>query len=619
MLDHQLYGFNPWGFHLTNVLIHAVNTVLVFLVLRRMTGATWRSVVVAGLFGLHPLRVESVAWISERKDVLSVMFWMLTLWAYVRYVQGCEGVEHRELSTSNGCLRPLTFNYFLALLFFFLSLMSKPMVVTLPCVLLLLDYWPLECWKQKSLRDLLAEKTPFFLLSAIVSAVTYAAQKNAGMMNAGLTGLSLSFDARLENALVSYGRYLGKLFWPADLCALYPYPAYWPMPTVLSAGLLVLGLSVFMFLTRRQWPFLLTGWLWYLGTLVPVLGLISVGPQAMADRYSYLPSIGILIALVWGVHQLTKGWAVQFIILGAAGVAALLVCLGLTRHQISYWRDEVSLWHRAVTVTENNYGAHNWLGCAFCAQGRSDEAIDEFQTVIKLNLNFAGAYCSLGKILFFQGHVDDAIDCYQKALTVQPNSVVALNNLGNILLKTGQVDAAISLCQKAIEIEPDNAAAQETLGFAFQLQGNLSEALAHFRKAQELQPDNGTAEKNLGYVLLRLRRLDEAIGHFTAALQFQPDSAESHDGLGNALLANGAPVEAIREFREAAKLLPSGAEIHCSLGYALAKQGQLDEAIHEFQEAIRLKPGFAEASNDLVVAVGMKEKSIKPPGSATKP
>ena len=619
MLDHQLYGFNPWGFHLTSVLIHAVSTVLVFLVLRRMTGATWRSVVVAGLFGLHPLRVESVAWISERKDVLSVMFWMLTLWAYVRYAHSWADVGHRASSTVDGCLRRSTFNYFLALLFFFLSLMSKPMVVTLPWVLLLLDYWPLERWKQKGLRDLLVEKAPFFLLSAIVSAVTYAAQRNAGMMNAGLTGLSLSFEARLENALVSYARYLGKLFWPADLCALYPYPAYWPMPTVLSGGLLVLGLSAFVFLTRRQWPYLLTGWLWYLGTLVPVLGLVSVGPQAMADRYSYLPSIGILIALVWGGHQLTKGWGSESIIMGAAGIAAVLVCLGLTRHQINYWRDEVSLWRRAVAVTENNYGAHNWLGCALYARGLPGEAIGEFKTVIKLNPNFAGAYCSLGQILFFQGHVDDAIDCYQKALAVQPNSVVALNNLGNILLKTSQVDAAISLCQKAIEIEPDNAAAQETLGFAFQLKGRLDEALVHFQKAEELEPDSETAEKNLGHVLLRLGRYDEATSHFTAALKLQPDSAEAHDGLGNALLAKGQAVEAIREFRKAAKLLPGGAEIHCSLGYALAKQGQLDEAIREFQEAIQLRPDFSEASNDLEVAVGMKEKSVKRPRSATKP
>jgi Flp pilus assembly protein TadD len=642
MLDHQLYGLKPWGYHLTNVLLHAVNTVLVFLVLRRMmglrsdksigattpqAGATWRSLMVAALFGLHPLRVESVAWISERKDVLSVTFWMLTLWAYTRYAQSVTSGKCRVTVTGAVTAAPLwsrvtchvSLCYCLALVFFALGLMSKPMMVTLPCVLLLLDYWPLERWQRKNLRGLLLEKVPFFLLSAIVSVVTYNTQKNGSMMSNVLTGLTLSFGARLENAVVSYARYLGKLFWPVDLCALYPYPDHWPTQRILLAGLLALGLSVLVLVLRRRQPFLITGWLWYLGTLVPALGLVPVGPQAMADRYIYIPSIGILIIVVWGVCQLTRGWSCQGIGLGAAGGVLALVCIALTRHQIGYWKDDVSVWRHTVALTENNYFAHNCLGRAWFVQGRLDESIREIQEAVRLKPDFAEPYCNLGRAYAAQGRVDEALACYQKALEVRPDYVAAHNSLGSLLLQKGQVGQVMIHCQKALELEPDNVTARNNLGFAFSLMGRLDEAAAQLQKVVEIQPDNEVAQNNLGSVLLRMGRVDEAIGHFHSALKLQPNSAETHNNIAGVLFSRGQMDEAIHEFQEAARLQPDGPEIHRNLGYALGRQGRLDEAIRELQEALRLKPDYAEASNNLVIALGMKEKQTNQPAASTKP
>jgi Flp pilus assembly protein TadD len=598
ILDHQLYGLKPWGYHLTNVLLHAFNTVLVFLVLRRMTGAPWRSLMVASLFGLHPLRVESVAWISERKDVLSVTFWILTLWAYTRYAQERSRVEPSSLcSTAPGSRgpsakatpaldpRPSTLDYCLSLLFFALSLMSKPMVVTLPCVLLLLDYWPLERWKQKRLRGLLVEKAPFFLLSAIVSVVTYVAQKDSGLTSTSSTGLSLSAGARPENALVSYGRYLGKLFWPADLCALYPYPDHWPTQKILFAVLLVAGLSVLVFAMRRRQPYLLTGWLWYLGTLVPVLGLVSVGPQAMADRYIYIPSIGILIIVVWGVCQMTRGWHYRSPGLGAFGGGLVLACIILTRQQIGCWKDDVSVWRRAVAVTENNYAAYNWLGRAWFSQGRMDKAIPEFQEVIRLNPGFAEAYYSLGRSFATKGQADEAMACYQKALEIRPDYIAAHIALCDILSRKGQVDEAIVHCQKVLKIESNNAAAYNDLGYALFQKGNMDEAIVYFQKALQINPDHTEAHNNLGTALFQKGSVEEAIVHFQKALQIKPDNAEAHN----------------------------------NFGLALCSKGRLDEAIRELQETLRLKPDYAEASNNLVIILDLKEKQARQPTNSAMP
>jgi tetratricopeptide (TPR) repeat protein len=619
ILDYQLYGLKPWGYHLTNVLLHAVNTVLVFLVLRRMTGATWRSLMVAVLFGLHPLRVESVAWISERKDVLSMLFWMLTLWAYVRYARcvtsgACQvtGTDHASSPTT---CHPSLF-YGLALFFFALGLMSKPMVVTLPFVLLLLDFWPCERQSRRCMLVLMVEKVPFFLLAALVSAVTFVVQRNADMMR-DLAGLS--FNARLGNALVSYARYLGKMFWPSNLCAFYPHPGHWPLEEVLFATLLVLCISLMAFILRHQRPYLFTGWFWFVGTLVPVIGLVQVGAQSMADRYTYIPSVGILMVLVWETCRMTRKWRCQNIALGATTGVLAFVCIALTRHQIGYWKDGVTVWQRAIAVTRNNYAAHNMLGRAWFLQRQVNEAIRELQEVVRLNPDFAEAYCNLGRAYVSQGQLDEAIAYYQKALDVRPDYVAAHNSLGSLLLQKGRADQVMIHCQRALELEPDNVTAHNNLGFAFSLMGRLDEAAAQLQKVVEIQPDNEVAQNNLGSVLLRMGRVDEAIGHFHSALNLQPNSAETHNNLAGALLSKRQMDEAIHEFQEAARLQPDGPEIHRNLGYALGRQGRLDEAIRELQEALRLKPDYAEASNDLVIALGIKEKQTNQPAASTKP
>jgi tetratricopeptide (TPR) repeat protein len=635
MLDYQLYGLKPWGYHLTNVLLHAVNTVLVFWVLRRMTGATWRSLMVAGLFGLHPLRVESVAWISQRKDVLSTMFWMLTVWAYAGYVQRRAGagveeragnVQHstplnRGLTSSieqprRGIMGHASVWYLLCLFFFALGLMAKPMVVTLPFALLLLDFWPLERQQRGRWLILVGEKIPFFLLATVVSAVTFVVQKNAGMMR---TLAGLSFPARLGNALVSYARYLGKIFWPADLCAFYPHPGHWPPGKVLLAGLLILCISLMTFILLRQRPYLFTGWFWFLGTLVPVIGLVQVGVQSIADRYTYIPSMGILMALVWETYRMTRKWRCQKIALGAAAGVLVFICIALTRHQIGYWENGVTAWQRAIAVTANNYAAHNMLGRAWFLERRVNEAIQELQKVVKLKPDFAEAYCNLGRAYVAKGQLDEAMAYYQKALEVRPDYVAAHNSLTSLLLQKGQVNEAVAHCQKVLKIEPDNVTARNNLGFAFFRLGRFDEAATQLEKVVAIQPDNDVAQNNFGSVLLSMGRVDEAIRHFQSALKIQPDSAETHNNLAGALLARGQSDEAIHEFQVAVSLQPDRAELHCNLGKALGKRGRLDEAIHEFKEALTLNPGYADASNNLATILSRKVKPARQSTNSTAP
>jgi Flp pilus assembly protein TadD len=680
MVDRQIYGLKPWGYHLTNVLLHAVNTVLVFLVLRQITGATWRSLMVAGLFGVHPLRVESVAWICERKDVLSLVFWMLAISAYAKYVVASK-------SHSPECKAW----YGLTLVMFACGLMSKSMVVTLPFVLLLLDYWPFQRF-QFSTPDprpavflkSVGEKAPFFILTAFTCAVAYISGRTNGAMNF-LPGLTIG--ARFGNALVSYGRYLGKLVWPVNLCAHYFHPGYWPLGKVLFAGLLLSGLSVLVFAMRRQRPYLLVGWLWYLGTLVPVIGLVQAGSQSMADRFTYIPCLGLLFALVWETHGLTTRWRHQGISLCTAGSMITLGCIALTRHQTSYWKDGVAVWGHAVAMEKNDYDAHDRLGRALAEQAdivvnasnrlaAINGAIREFQEAIRLKPDYAEAQSLLGNALLSTGRLDEAILHYLKALEVEPALLDARNNVGSALLQKGQIEAALAQFQKALELQPnlpeahnnlglalfqrrqvdeaiaeyqkaislkpDYAKAHNSLGSALLQKGQMEAALAHFQKALELQPNLSAAHNNLGLVLLQRRQTNEAIMHFQKALELQPDLPEAHNNLGLALLLKGqldsSPGfveahhdlgcalmqkgrldEAIAHLRSASELQPSLAEEHHDLGYALLQKGQLDEAITEFRKALSLKPDYASASNNLAAALARKNATTEFPAAKAKP
>jgi Tfp pilus assembly protein PilF len=487
MLACQLFGLNAWGHHLINILLHATNTALVFLVFRRMTGATWRSMILAALFGLHPLRVESVAWVTERKDVLSTLFWMLALWAYAKYVEAAQG---RRLRCN------LWYGATLAL--FALGLMSKPMLVTLPCVLLLLDYWPLERFKHSGVLRLIAEKTPFFVLAVLASVVTLVVQNQGGAVAGGET---LPLGARGGNALVSYCRYLGMMFWPADLAVFYPHPGYWPLGKVLLAGGLILGVSGLLFVERRRYPFLLMGWLWYCGTLLPVIGLVQSGDQAMADRFTYVPSLGVLILAIWGMHELTRRWRYPVIALSVAASAAILLCMVLTRQQLGYWEGTEALFRHTLEVTENNYIAHVSLGIELVRKGQIKEAISQYQEVIRLKPDYPLAHNNLGYALLRKGQIEEAIHQYQEAIRLKPDYPLAHNNLGNAFYQKGRTDEAISQYQEAIRLKPDYADAHNDLGLALYQKGRTGEAISHFQEALRLKPDHAAARKNLDFAL----------------------------------------------------------------------------------------------------------------------
>ena len=583
MLDAQLYGGAAWGHHLTSVLLHAINTTLLFVVLRRITGAVWASVAAAVLFGLHPMRVESVTWICERKDVLSGFFWIVSLWAYGRFVE----------EASKPTTKAKRF-YLVSILLFFCGLMSKPVMVTFPCVLLLLDFWPLERWKTMRFGKLIVEKLPFFLLTALVCSLTYVAQKHTGMMNP-LADLNLS--ERLQNTPVAYIRYLAKAFWPIDLCALYPHPGQWPIVLVLGSLVLVAAITVFVFLQRKQRPYLLTGWLWFLGTLVPMIGIVQVGAQSMADRYSYIPIIGICIALGMSVANLAKNSGLTPAWLCIGGVA--LVCAMLTRQQISYWHDNASVWRRAIAVTDRNFEAHYRLARALAIQGDLDAAIVEFNTVVELRPGFAEAHYSLGKALALKGQLDQALARFQRAVEIDPSNVVALNNVGNILLQRGRFNEAMGNFRRVLEIQADNGPAHSNLGYALVQLGQVDEAIAHLQKAVEFQPRNSSAHNNLGSVYLRRRDFTGAVTEFQIVLQLEPDSVEACNNLGSSYLALGKLEEAIQTFRAAIALQPGSAELRRNLGFALSQQGRLDEAIREFEEAVRLKPDYVDARTQL--------------------
>ena len=488
MVDCQLFGLNAWGHHMSGVLLHAVNSALAFLLLRRLTGALWRSLLVAALFALHPLRVESVAWVTERKDVLSTCFGLLCLMAYARYAE--------DATTSTPVPRHRSGYYALALLLLILGLMSKAMLVTWPLVMLLLDFWPLGRMAGgiRRLGRLMLEKVPFFALAAAASVVTLMVQQREGAVK---TVANLSLAARSENAVIAYCRYLGKLFWPRNLAFFYPHPGYWPLWQVLLAGGVLLSITLVLAVNRKRYPFLLMGWLWYCGTLVPVLGWVQVGEQAMADRYTYVPSIGMLIFTIWGVHELTRSWRLWVVGSSVAAGAAIVVGMLLTRQQLGYWRNSEALYRHAMEATENNYLAHHLLGVALGRQGRVDEAITEMQEAIRLRPAYAEAHGNLGAALGAKGQLDQAIGQFQETIRLKPDYAEAHNNLGVAFDRQGRVDEAVSHLQEAIRLKPASAATHFNLGNALLNKGQVDDAILQFQQAIRLNPEDANARNNL--------------------------------------------------------------------------------------------------------------------------
>ncbi len=492
LLDSSIYGPFAGGPHLTNVVLHALDSLLLFLLLARLTSSPWPSLMVAGLFAWHPLHVESVAWITERRDVLSMLWWILAIWSYAR------GVDELKGQSPSGHSAKHKFFYALAVLFFALGLMSKPMVVTLPFVLLLLDYWPLHRWqaaaegqespaRRRIWLRLLMEKLPFFVLAAADCVVTFMAQHAGGAVKS-LEEVPLYL--RAANVPVAYVSYIGKTFWPDRLCAFYPLPAKPPLLAAIGAVLALAGISVLLVQLRRQYPWLAVGWFWFLGTLVPAIGLVQVGRHAMADRFMYMPSIGLFIMVAWSVNH----WLIsrpRARPLGAAVVAAsLLACALATRQQMVYWRDSIALFTRILSLTKDCDMAHNGLGIALSSAGRREQAIYHFKETLRINPASVKARYNLGIELAGAGRLDEAMTQFSEALKLNPRNEQLHNNAGVVLAQQGKAEQALDQFKAAIQLNPLYPKPWLNSARAWESLGNFGAAAANYDKALRLEPDS---------------------------------------------------------------------------------------------------------------------------------
>ena len=673
MLDWQLFGANASGHHFVSLLLHIGSAILLFLFLNRTTGALWPAAFVAALFAFHPLRVESVAWAAERKDVLSMFFGMATIYVYALYV------EDHKLS-----------KYFLCLALFALSLLAKPMLVTLPFVLLLLDYWPLGRWQKalrqqllpvsndgglikkkvnqrktnstqykkismpltnraKVIRSLLWGKSPFIFLALVSCIVTIWAQKNGGAV-AYLE--ELPFLDRMLNAIVSYVAYLIKIFWPVNLAVFYTYRQYLPSWQVLGAASILLGISIAVIYAIKKAPCLFVGWFWYLGTLVPVIGLIQVGKQSIADRYTYLPSIGIAIMLVWGIVYLLPKVKLRKMILIPAAVIILAALTFLTWQQCGYWKNSISLFNHVLQATKDNYLAHNNLGTALTAEGKKEEAIAHYRKAIeinpyadishfnlvaalvaqgrmeeaiaeiKINPNQQEAHSHLGRVLAAQGKKlaaqgkkldaqrmnEEAIAHYREVIKINPDNHGAHYNLGVVLAAQGKNEEAITHYLAAIKINPNYDDAYCNLANLLMKQGKIEEGVDNYRQAIKINPNYADAHYNLADVFVQQNKIDQAIEHFREAVRINPSSFTALNNLGVQLEKQLKHDEAIEYYRRAMKIEPKNSGLHFNLGVALGNKGELKEAIEHFRQAIDLQPNYEEARRALKLALDMNQQ-----------
>ncbi len=596
MLDCQWFGLRSGRHHTTSILLHALAALLLFGFLHSATGDRWPAFLVASLFAVHPLHVESVAWIAERKDVLSACFWFLTLWAYVRYAK-----------------RPGWRRYLLVVLPFCLGLMAKPMIVTLPLVLLLLDLWPLRRAATHSPAWLFREKLPLLALSAAAAVVTFLAQQQSGAVK---TAEAVPFGLRAANALVSYAVYIGKMFWPARLAVFYPYPPHLPGWQVAAALLLLVAISLAVLRWWRVRPYLAAGWLWFLGTLVPVIGIVQVGAQARADRYTYIPMIGLTIMLAWGARDAVRRWPRAQSGLAVVALAACASSALAAGMQLQTWRNSESLFRHALAVTGPNYVAEHELGNALAEMaGRLPEAITHLEAALRLRPDSAEAHSDLGSALAkAPGRLTDAIAEYEAAVRFAPSWEIPHYNLGYALAQMpGRLPQAISEYQAALAIRPDYPQAHDGLGVALsRIPGRLPDAVAQFQAALGLDPGLAEAHNNLGLAWSRMPgRLPDAAREFATSFRLDPAFAGAHLNLGNALSEiPGRLPDALEEYRAAVRLQPDFAPAHYNLGRALASMGgQTSEATAEFEAALRLNPDYADAHNSLgVMLAGMPSR-----------
>lgn len=508
LIDYQLFGLDAGMLHLTNLLFHGLNTLLLFALLRRLTGSRWRSAFVAAMFAWHPLHVESVAWITERKDVLSGFFWFAALLAYVHFVR------RRSLG-----------RYLLVVALFCLGLMSKPVVVTLPLVLILLDVWPLGRIRE---AGAIWEKTPLLALSIAASVMTYVVQSGAGAVGS-LESLPLA--KRLGNASLSYILYGRKTFWPTGLAAFYPYPAELLAWQVIAATFVLLAITGVALLWLRRRPWFATGWFWYLVTLVPMIGLVQVGAASHADRYMYISAVGLWIMLAWGGAELAERWPRAKPVIGSLAAASCAACLCLTWFQAQYWENTITLFRHAIQVTDGNWVAYNDLGAALRNQGQTDEAIADFSRALEIRSGYLDALVNRSEAYNAERRHDEAARDSQAALSLNPASVEAQITLGSALGAMGRFGEAELHFREAVRMRADDPVAHNDLGIALASQGKVSLALEEFAAAVRLKPDYANAQLNLGAALANSGRLKEAVPHLSEAVRLQPDSRKAQESL----------------------------------------------------------------------------------------
>ncbi len=531
MIDCQLYGLNPRGHHITGLLFHVANTLLLLLILVRMTGALWQSSFVAAFFALHPLHVESVAWVAERKDVLSTFFMMLTLWVYTIYVK------------KGGIKR-----YLLVVLFFVLGLMSKPMLVTLPFILLMLDFWPLgrlcpshdtrnvvtgqQTDEGPNVFRLLWEKIPFFALAVASSVVTFIVEERVSGVKLHET---YSLQTRIINAFVAYIEYIVNMVWPVKLVVVYPHPgSSLPLWKGVVAGLALVLITILVIRKARKIPYITVGWFWYIVTLIPVIGIVQVGLQAMSDRYTYITLIGLFVIIAWGANDLLSKWLYRKICLGTLAAIILPVLIVLTWKQVQYWEDSITLYKHTLKHTSNNFIIYNNLGKVYNDSGKYKEAIEAYKQSTRIAPDYAMAHSNLGVSYNDLGKYKEAIEACRKAIWINPDYAKAYFNLSVAYGESGKYEEAIEACRKAIEIDPDYAMAHSNLGVAYGVLGMYKEAIEKFKQAIEIDPDDVMAHSNLGYAYLSSSMHKEAIEAYKQAIGIEPDSAKAHFGLGYA-------------------------------------------------------------------------------------
>lgn len=586
MLDVELFGLRAGGHHLTNAVIHAANAVLLFFALRRLTRRLMPSLIVAVLFAWHPLHVESVAWVAERKDVLCALFWFFGLWCYADYA---ESPSRRRFGTVAVCLS--------------LGLMSKPMIITFPFLLLLLDVWPLRRlefqgdWRgfARSLNSLVKEKIPLFALVLLAAIATFAAQRSVGAI---MPEELHSFPARLANIPVAYARYLGLTAWPVNLAILYPIPSAWPAWQVAGALALLTGLTWGCVRRLGQQPWLAVGWFWFLGTLVPVIGVIQVGSQSIANRYTYVPLVGVFIALVWWLDEVRAqrgGWARGLAVLA---VAVLALCMARTRWELWHWRDGTAIFDRAVHVTKDNFVAMGSLAKNLMRVDKQ-AATELYRRAWRIRPDNANTLYNYATALTQAGQQQTAIKLYQEALRIRPDSAETHYNLASSLAETREPQAAERHYREALRLHPGHARAHNNLANLLSDTGRVPEAIQHYEESLRLSPGNLEARFNYGITLADLGRTVEAIAQFEEAVKIRPAFTRARLQLVSLHAALGKAGEAAAHNAELLRHDPASPEGHFNAGSLASARGDWNATLAHWQEAIRVKPDFLPALHRL--------------------